>query len=283
MEPHPDPKPHPNLEPDPHQVKTYMEEHGTKFIEGAVPASVEKLDSGRKRVTWQLKDGSTASDEFDTVMFAVGRDACTSGMGLEAAGVEVNANHKITTKNEQTNVPHIYAVGDVIDGAKLDPPSETTELTPVAIQAGKLLASRLYGEGTATMDYSLVPTTVYTPLEYGACGLAEEVAIERFGEANIEVFHSYYKPLEWTVPHRGDNACYAKLVCNIADNMRVVGLHICGPNAGEITQGFALGMKLGATKADFDNTVGIHPTTAEEFCTLATTKRSGDSAEKSGC
>ena len=241
---------------------------------------------------------------------------------------------------------HIYAVGDVIDGAKLDPPSETTELTPVAIQAsyllfarvltptltltqtrhptpdtrhptpnqaGKLLASRLYGEGTATMDYSLVPTTVYTPLEYGACGLAEEVAIERFGEvlnlhgnhdphpsphpsphstpnpypnphqANIEVFHSYYKPLEWTVPHRGDNACYAKLVCHIADNMRVVGLHICGPNAGEITQGFALGMKLGATKADFDNTVGIHPTTAEEFTTLATTKRSGDSAEKSGC
>lgn len=153
----------------------------------------------------------------------------------------------------------------------------------MAIQAGKLLAARLYAEGTATMDYSLVPTTVYTPLEYGACGLAEEVAIERFGEANIEVFHSYYKPLEWTVPHRGDNACYAKLVCHIADNMRVVGLHICGPNAGEITQGFALGMKLGATKADFDNTVGIHPTTAEEFCTLATTKRSGESAEKSGC
>jgi len=265
------------------QVKNYMAEHGTKFIEGAVPAAVEKLDSGRKKVTWTLKDGTTASDEFDTVMFAVGRDACTSGMGLEAAGVTVNANHKITTKNEQTNVPHIYAIGDVIDGAKLEPPSDTTELTPVAIQAGKLLAARLYGESTATMDYSLVPTTVYTPLEYGACGLPEEVAIETYGEANIEVFHSYYKPLEWTVPHRGDNACYAKLVCHIGENMRVLGLHICGPNSGEITQGFALGMKLGATKADFDNTVGIHPTTAEEFTTLTTTKRSGESAEKSGC
>ena len=138
-------------------------------------------------------------------MFAVGRDACTSGMGLEAAGVQVNANHKITTKNEQTNVPHIYAIGDVIDGAKLEPPSDTTELTPVAIQAGKLLAARLYGEGTATMDYALVPTTVYTPLEYGACGLPEEVAIETYGEANIEVFHSYYKPLEWTVPNPNPN------------------------------------------------------------------------------
>ena len=77
------------------QVKTYMEEHGTKFIEGAVPASVEKLDSGRKKVSWTLKDGSTASDEFDTVMFAVGRDACTSGMGLEAAGVEVSSIYYI--------------------------------------------------------------------------------------------------------------------------------------------------------------------------------------------
>merc|ERR1712070_1040302 len=105
--------------------------------------------------------------------------------------------------NEQTNVPHIYAIGDVIDGAKLDPPSAETELTPVAIQAGKLLASRLFNCGTTMMDYSKVPTTVYTPLEYGACGMPEELAIEKYGEKNIEVFHSYYKPLEWTVPHRG--------------------------------------------------------------------------------
>merc|ERR1712118_165678 len=121
-------------------------------------------------------------------------------MGLDKAGVTVNPNGKITTLNEQTNVPHIYAIGDVIDGGKLDPPSAETELTPVAIQAGKLLASRLYDGKTETMDYSKVATTVYTPLEYGACGLPEEVAIEKYGAANIEVFHSYYKPLEWTVP-----------------------------------------------------------------------------------
>jgi len=265
------------------QVKNYMQEHGTKFIEGAVPASVEKLESGKKKVTWTFKDGTIASDEFDTVLLAIGRDACTTGMGLETTGVTVNGNGKISTVNEQTNVPHIYAIGDVIDGGKLEPPSDTTELTPVAIQAGKLLAHRLYDGKTATMDYSGVPTTVYTPLEYGACGLPEELACEKFGEKHIEVFHAFFKPLEWTVPHRGDNACYLKLVCNAADSMRVVGLHICGPNAGEITQGFALGMKMGATKADFDNTVGIHPTTAEEFTTLTTTKRSGESAEKTGC
>jgi len=265
------------------QVKNYMEEHGIQFLEGAVPASVEKLDSGRKKVTWSLKDGGSSSDEFDTVLLAIGRDACTGTMGLDKSGVIVNPNGKITTLNEQTNVEHIYAIGDVIDGSKLDPPSAETELTPVAIATGKLLAGRLYDGQTAVMDYTKVPTTVYTPLEYGACGLPEEVAIEKYGESSIEVFHSYFKPLEWTVPHRGDNACYVKLVCNSNDKLRVLGLHVCGPNAGEMTQGFAVAMKMGATKADFDNTVGIHPTTAETFTTLTTTKRSGQSAEASGC
>jgi len=271
------------------QIKDYMQEHGVKFTEGAVPASVEKLESGKKKVTWTLKDGSSASDEYDTVLLAIGRDALTGEMGLDKAGVTVNPNGKISTAAEQTNVPHIYAIGDVIDGATLDPPSAETELTPVAIQAGKLLADRLYNGGTATMDYAKVATTVYTPLEYGACGLPEEVAEAKYGKravdgkSGIEVFHAYFKPLEWTVPHRGDNACYAKLVCDLADDCRVVGLHICGPNAGEITQGFAVAIKMGAKKSDFDATVGIHPTTAEEFTTLATTKASGESAEKTGC
>jgi len=234
-------------------------------------------------VTWQHVNGSTSSGEFDTVLLAIGRNVCTNEIGLDKAGVCLSRNGKIPTKYEQTNVPHIYAIGDIIDGATLEPPSNTTELTPVAIQAGKLLAERLYAKGTKQMDYQAVATTVYTPLEYGCVGLAEEDAIAHYGETNIEVFHSYFKPLEWTLPHRGDNACYAKLVCNIQENMRVVGLHVCGPNAGEMTQGFAVAIKLGATKDDFDNTVGIHPTTAEEFTVLGTTKRSGASAEKSGC
>lgn len=266
------------------QVKNYMQEEGVKFVEGAVPTSVEKLESGKKKVTWKLKDGSSADGEYDTVLFAVGRDIVTTTIGLEAAGVGYNTkNGKIPVTNEQTNVPHIYAIGDCIDGEKLTPPSAFTELTPVAIQAGKLLAKRLYGGASKQMDYQLVPTTVYTPLEYGCCGMTEEEAIALHGDASIEVYHAYYKPLEWTVPHRGDNACYVKLICNLQDHERVIGFHICGPNAGEITQGFAVALKCGATKAQFDDTVGIHPTTAEEVCGLDVTKRSGASAEKSGC
>merc|ERR1712137_963064 len=114
-------------------------------------------------------------------------------------------------------------------------------------------------------------------------GMAEEDAIAHFGADNIEAFHSFFKPLEWTLPHRGDNACYAKLVCNIKDSMRVLGLHVCGPSAGEMTQGFAVAIKLGATKADFDDTVGINPTNAEQFTTIHVSKSSGVSAETTGC
>jgi len=263
-------------------IKTFMEESGIGFIGGAVPASIEAAGE-KKKVTWTLKDGSTGSEEFDTVLFAVGRDVCTGSIGLDKAGVEVSPNGKIPTVSEQTNVPHIYAIGDIIDGDKLSPPSNLTELTPVAIQAGKLLANRLYSGKTLQMDYTNVPTTVYTPLEYGCVGMTEDDAEAKYGKEDIEVYHSYFKPLEWTIPHKGDNACYAKLICLISDSERVIGLHICGPNAGEMTQGFGVAIKCGATKADFDNTVGIHPTTVEEFTTMSVTKRGGGNAEKSGC
>ena len=125
-----------------------------------------------------------------------------------------------------------------------------------------------------------MPTTVYTPIEYGSCGLAEEDAIAKLGEKNVRC-HSYFKPLEWTVPHRGDNACYAKIICDLTDSERVIGLHVCGPNAGEMTQGFAVAMRCGATSRLHQHG-GIHPTTAEVHDPLAS-KRSGDSAEKAGC
>ena len=276
------------------QIKNYMtNDCGIQFIEKCVPVSVELAPSGKKLVKYQSTDGEVTAiqeEEFDTVMFATGRDVCTNSMGLEHTGVTLNPkNGKIPTVNEQTNVPHIYAIGDVIDGDALSPPSALTELTPVAIQAGKLLANRLYNGAVDQMDYLGVPTTVYTPLEYGCVGYTEEEAEKKFGPggiketSGIEVYHSYFKPLEWTVPHKGDNACYAKLICDKADDMRVVGLHICGPNAGEMTQGFAVALKLGAKKKDFDNTVGIHPTNVEQFTTLHVTKASGESAETTGC
>lgn len=153
----------------------------------------------------------------------------------------------------------------------------------MAIQAGRLLAQRLYGGSTVKCDYDNVPTTVFTPLEYGCCGLSEEKAVEKFGEENIEVYHSFFWPLEWTVPSRDNNKCYAKVICNLKDNERVVGFHVLGPNAGEVTQGFAAALKCGLTKQQLDSTIGIHPVCAEIFTTLSVTKRSGGDILQSGC
>jgi len=274
-------------------VVEHMRQEGVRFLSGAAPSSVERLASGRKLVRWRSVGGEASgegaaaeqAEEFDTVLLAVGRDAYTHKLGLEHAGVTLNPQTgKIPVRDEQTNVPHIYAIGDIIDGEALQPPSALTELTPVAIQAGRLLARRLYGGSQLQMDYQLVPTTVYTPLEYGCVGYTEEGAVSCFGEAAVEVYHQYFTPLEWRVLGSGrPSLCYAKLVVHAADGNRVVGLHICGPHAGEMTQGFAVAMRCGATKEDFDATVGIHPTAVELLTTLDITKRSGKSAQPKGC
>ncbi|XP_033647387.1 thioredoxin reductase 1, cytoplasmic-like [Asterias rubens] len=258
----------------------HMEQHGVNFIRKAVPKKVEKILEGTPglfRVTYEPTDGGEEQViECNTILVAVGRDACTKNIGLEKIGVMTNSkNGKVPVVNEQTNIPHVYAVGDIIEG--------NLELTPVAIQAGRLLARRLYGGKTEQCDYVNVPTTVFTPLEYGSCGLAEEDAIAQYGESNIEVYHSMYQPLEYTVADRDKESCYAKIICNKNDSERVVGLHILGPNAGEVMQGYAVAMKCGATKAHFDSTIGIHPTVSEVFTTLQTTKRSGVSIKAGGC
>uniref|UniRef100_A0A8C5KFG6 Thioredoxin reductase 1, cytoplasmic n=1 Tax=Jaculus jaculus TaxID=51337 RepID=A0A8C5KFG6_JACJA len=243
------------------KIGEHMEEHGIKFIRQFVPIKVEQIEAGtpgRLRVVAQSTSGKELIEgEYNTVLLAVGRDSCTRNIGLETVGVSINEKSgKIpVTDEEQTNVPYIYAIGDILEG-KL-------ELTPVAIQAGKLLAQRLYAGSTVKCDYENVPTTVFTPLEYGCCGLSEEKAVEKFGEENIEVYHSFFWPLEWTVPSRDNNKCYAKIVCNLKDNERVVGFHVLGPNAGEVTQGFAAALKCGLTKQQLDSTIGIHPVCAE--------------------
>ncbi|XP_070557651.1 thioredoxin reductase 1, cytoplasmic-like [Ptychodera flava] len=262
------------------RVGDYMETNGIKFIREHVPTKIEQLESGtpgKLKVYYKpSQGGEEKSLEVNTVLVGIGRDACTGTIGLDKAGVTVNPkNGKIPVVNEQTNVPHIYAVGDILEGSP--------ELTPIAIAAGKLLAKRLYGGSNIQCDYVNVPTTVFTPLEYGACGYSEENAIAKFGEDNIEVYHTLFRPLEFTVAQRDENVCYAKVICNKSDNERIVGLHVLGPNAGEVTQGFSLGMKCGATKAQLDATIGIHPTCAETFTTLSMTKRDGGDITQAGC
>ncbi|XP_032155692.1 thioredoxin reductase 1, cytoplasmic isoform X1 [Sapajus apella] len=265
------------------KIGEHMEEHGIKFIRQFVPIKVEQIEAGtpgRLRVVAQSTNSEEIIEgEYNTVLLAIGRDACTRKIGLETVGVKINEKTgKIpVTDEEQTNVPYIYAIGDILEGK--------VELTPVAIQAGRLLAQRLYAGSTVKCDYENVPTTVFTPLEYGACGLSEEKAVEKFGEENIEVYHSYFWPLEWTIPSRDNNKCYAKIICNTKDDVseRVVGFHVLGPNAGEVTQGFAAALKCGLTKKQLDSTIGIHPVCAEVFTTLSVTKRSGASILQAGC
>lgn len=117
------------------------------------------------------------------------------------------------------------------------------ELTPVAIQAGKLLAQRLFNNSNEQMDYENVATTVFTPLEYGTVGLSEEVALKRYGEDKVEVFHAFYKPTEFSVPQRDVKNCYAKVISKREDPQKVLGMHFVGPQAGEVIQGFATAVK----------------------------------------
>uniref|UniRef100_A0A096LP96 Thioredoxin reductase 2 n=1 Tax=Homo sapiens TaxID=9606 RepID=A0A096LP96_HUMAN len=157
------------------------------------------------------------------------------------------------------------------------------ELTPIAIMAGRLLVQRLFGGSSDLMDYDNVPTTVFTPLEYGCVGLSEEEAVARHGQEHVEVYHAHYKPLEFTVAGRDASQCYVKMVCLREPPQLVLGLHFLGPNAGEVTQGFALGIKCGASYAQVMRTVGIHPTCSEEVVKLRISKRSGLDPTVTGC
>jgi len=268
------------------RIGSFMEDAGVKFINEHVPERLDRTEDGRIKVTYKATKSGLISQAktqlFDTVLVATGRYADTEGLNLKAAGVEVTRKGKFACINEVTNVPNIYAVGDVVEGMP--------ELTPVAIQAGQLLAKRIFGKSTLQMDYINVPTTVFTPVEYSCCGYSEEDAKKKFGDFDIEVYHTQFTPLEMAATHRKShsgeeigNFSSCKLICLKSDAERVVGIHYVGPNAGEVMQGFGLAIKLGATKADFDNVVGIHPTTAENFTTLKVTKASGDSADAGGC
>ncbi|EGZ27344.1 hypothetical protein PHYSODRAFT_348901 [Phytophthora sojae] len=261
------------------KIGEYMEvQSGIEFIRKTVPQSITKLENGQLLVKWTTEDGESCEEAFDTVLNATGRDPDVAKLGLDKARVKLNEKTgRIWVKNEQTSTPNIYAIGDVIDAP---------ELTPVAIQAGRLLSRRLYNNSTAQMDYDKICTAVFTPIEYGCCGLSEEDSKERYGEDNIEVYHKNFVPLEWSLSEETRTAaesCYLKVICDKTRDKFVVGFHYLGPNAGEVTQAMGLAMKLGFTYDQMVDTVGIHPTTAETFTTLEITKSSGGTTTGGGC
>uniref|UniRef100_A0A2M4A9Z4 thioredoxin-disulfide reductase (NADPH) n=1 Tax=Anopheles triannulatus TaxID=58253 RepID=A0A2M4A9Z4_9DIPT len=251
-----------------------MVEKGIRFHHRTRPLAVEKQADGRLLVRYETEgvEVGTGEDTFDTVLFAIGRQAETGSLQLDKAGVVTADGGKsdklaVDDESHRTNVENVYAVGDVL--------YRKPELTPVAIHAGRIIARRLFGGSSETMDYRDVATTVFTPLEYGCVGLSEEAAEAAHGKDNIEVYHAYYKPTEFFVPQRSVRYCYLKTVALREGDQRVLGLHFLGPAAGEVIQGFAAALKCGLTMKVLRNTVGIHPTVAEEFTRLAITKSSG--------
>ena len=232
-----------------------MAKEGPTLHPRSTPKSVVKNSDGS--LTLNLENGE--SIVVDCLVWAIGRTPVTEGLNLAAAGVATDSRGYIPSdKYENTNVDGIYALGDV---------TGKVELTPVAVAAGRHLAERLFNnQSDAHLDYTDIATVVFSHPPIGTIGLSEQDAVAQFGQDNIKTYSSEFTAMYSAVTtHRQPTRM--KLVC-AGDNEKVVGLHCIGFNCDEIVQGFAVAIKMGATRADFDRTVAIHPTSGEEFVTM---------------
>ena len=233
-----------------------MEQDSIHLHTHALPEKVVKNADGS--LTLKLKDGRETT--VDSLIWAIGREPATDVINLEVTGVKTNERGQIIVdKFQNTNVEGIYAVGDIIEGG--------IELTPVAVAAGRRLSERLFNnKPNEHLDYNLVPTVVFSHPPIGTVGLTEPQAIKQYGEENVKVYKSSFTAM-YTAVTQHRQPCRMKLVC-VGPEEKVVGLHGIGFGVDEMIQGFAVAIKMGATKADFDNTVAIHPTGSEEFVTM---------------
>ena len=233
-----------------------MQQDGITLHTHAIPKEVLKNADGS--VTLNLEDGR--AQRVDCLIWAIGREPATDKINLQAVGVETNERGFIKVdKYQNTNVPGIYAVGDIIEGG--------IELTPVAVAAGRRLSERLFNnKPNEHLDYRLVPSVVFSHPPIGTVGLTEPQAIAQYGAENVKVYKSSFTSM-YTAVTQHRQACRMKLVC-VGKEEKIVGLHGIGFGVDEMIQGFAVAIKMGATKADFDNTIAIHPTGSEEFVTM---------------
>ncbi len=230
------------------------EEMRARGVDLRFDVNVRRLDKAGGCIRAELTDGSSV--EVDQVLFATGRDPETDELGLAAAGVESDADGAVKVDDwSRTSVAHVYAVGDV---------TNRINLTPVAIAEGHALADTLFGGRPRRMDRRDVASCVFSQPELGTVGLTEAEAREQ--HARIDVYRTRFRPLKLTLTELAERTMMKLVVDRATD--RVVGCHMVGPHAGEIIQGLAVALKCGATKAQFDATIGIHPTSAEEFVTL---------------
>lgn len=230
-----------------------MRQAGVALMPGVLPTAIEKRD-GALHVA--LSDGSTRI--VDQVLFATGRAPATQGLGLEAAGVEHDAAGAITVdSHSRASVPSIYAVGDV---------TNRVNLTPVAIREGHTFADRVFGGKQGDVDHTRIPTAVFITPEIGTVGLTEEEARAMFDI--VDVYATSFRPMKATLSGRAEKTFMKILVDGATD--RVLGVHVLGHEAGEMAQLLAIPLRVGATKADFDATMALHPTAAEELVTMRT-------------
>ncbi|XP_057717853.1 glutathione reductase, chloroplastic [Arachis stenosperma] len=238
-------------------VGEQMALRGIEFHTEESPQAIVKSADG----SLSLKTNKGTVEGFSHIMFATGRKPNTKNIGLESVGVKIDKKGAIEVNEySQSSVPSIWAVGDVTD---------RINLTPVALMEGVALAKTLFLNEPTKPDYSYVPSAVFSQPPIGQVGLTEEQAVEQYGD--VDIFTSNFRPLKATLSGLPDRTFMKLIVC--AKTNKVLGLHMCGEDSPEITQGFAVAIKAGLTKGDFDATVGIHPTAAEEFVTMRTPTR----------
>lgn len=232
-----------------------MAEEGPTLHTHSVPKEIVKEDDGS--FTVHLENGR--SQNVDLVIWAVGRKPHTKGINLEATGVNTNERDYIPVdKFQNTNVKGIYAVGDNIG---------KVELTPAAVAAGRRLSERLFNnKPNEHLDYDNIATVVFSHPTIGTVGLTEKAAREQYGDDNVKVYNSSFTAM-YSALTQYRQPTKMKLV-TVGEEEKIVGIHSIGLGSDEMLQGFAVALKMGATKADFDNTVAIHPTSAEEFVTM---------------
>ncbi len=225
-----------------------------KGIDLRFGVNIDSVEPEGNQYRVHLNNGESL--ETGLVMAATGRKALVEGLGLTELGVELSeSGHVVVDDHFQTAGPSITALGDVIG---------TPQLTPVALAQGMVLSRRLFGDGQGEMDYSAIPTAVFCQPNIGTVGLTEDEA--RSAGYSLRIYRSEFRPMKYTLSGRDERSLMKLVVDDESD--KVLGAHMVGPDAGEITQGLAVAIKAGATKAQFDSTLGIHPTSAEEFVTM---------------
>lgn len=230
------------------------EEFPKKGLDLRVKSDIVSIARKGADLVATLTDGSTIEAGF--IMYATGRAPKVEGLGLDAAGVRLNAKGAVAVDSySQTNVPNIYAVGDVTDRAAL---------TPIAIREGQAFAETVFNDNPIAVDHSVIATAVFSQPELGTVGLSEADARAKYGE--VDIYKTSFRAMKHTMTGRQEKT-FMKLVVD-AKTERVLGVHLMGPSSGEIIQAVGIAVTMGATKKQFDQTVAVHPTAAEELVTL---------------